>query len=131
FPPAQRKLLLALRLFTWAILTLAMLRPWLEFTEIDRHASVYYVVADNSRSMSVKDGPAGATRRQTVLKILEDVQRELDRLGKDIEIRRFDAARDLVPVEDFSAETPGEQTAIGHVLDGLAKLAPDKKVVGV
>ncbi len=28
-PPGQRRLLLALRLISWALLTMAMLRPWL------------------------------------------------------------------------------------------------------
>ncbi len=130
-PPGQRKALLGLRLFTWGILTLAMLRPWLEVTETDRHASVFVVAADNSRSMSVKDGPAGASRRATVLKLLEDVRKDLDRVGTDIEIRQVDFAKDVVEVETFAQETPGEQTAIGNFLDTVSKLAPDKKVVGV
>jgi len=45
----------------------------------------------NSRSMSVKDGPGGASRRETVLKILEDAQKELDtiRRGNQSSIRRL------------------------------------------
>src|SRR5665213_2895572 len=31
-PTGRRRLLMTFRLITWAILTLAMLRPWLEFT---------------------------------------------------------------------------------------------------
>jgi hypothetical protein len=130
-PRGQRRLLMTLRLITWAILTLAMLRPWLEITEIDRHASTYMVVADNSRSMSVKDGPGAASRRETVLKILEDVQKELDRFGEEIKVVFVDFGKDVAVVEKFGPETPGEQTAIGHLLDALPKLSPDKKVVGV
>jgi len=129
-PPGQRKLLMALRLFTWAILTLAMLRPWVEVTEIDRHASVFVVAADNSRSMSVKDGPAGATRRGEVLKLLDDCHKQFEALGTDIEIKRIDFSKEYTEVEGFAPETPGEQTAIGHLLDGIPKLAPGKKVVG-
>lgn len=130
-PRGQRRLLMTLRLITWAILALTMLRPWLELTEIDRHASTYLVVADNSRSMSVKDGPGGATRRESVLKILEDAQKELDKFGEEIKIQYIDFARDVAIVEKFGPETPGEQTAIGHVLDALPKLSPEKKVVGI
>lgn len=130
-PAGQRKVLLALRLLAWLILTLAMLRPWLELTEKDKHASVFIVAADNSRSMSVRDGPASASRRESVLKLLADVQTELEKLGKDIQILRVDFGKDVVPVDSFSPDTPGEQTAIGHLLDGVPKLAPDKKVVGV
>jgi hypothetical protein len=130
-PAGQRKLLMALRLFTWATLTFAMLRPWLEVTEIDRHASVFIVAADQSRSMSVKDGPAGATRREAALTHLADDERELDRFAREIEILRVDFSKEPVVVESFSAETPGEQTAIGYLLDSIPKLAPGKKVVGV
>src|SRR5262245_47286539 len=130
-PAGQRKLLMALRLFTWATLTFAMLRPWLEVTEIDRHASVFIVAVDQSRSMSVKDGPAGATRREEALTHLADDERELDRFGREIEIVRVDFSKEPVVVESFSPETPGEQTAIGHLLDSIPKLAPGKKVVGV
>jgi uncharacterized membrane protein len=130
-PPGQRKLLLALRLISWAILTMAMLRPWLEFTEIDKHASVYVVAADHSRSMSVKDGPAGTSRRETLLKILEDARKELAAIGKDIEIKHVDFGKDVVEVEEFGPETPGEQTAIGNLLETIPKLATGKKVVGV
>ncbi|HLJ12525.1 MAG TPA: glutamine amidotransferase [Planctomycetaceae bacterium] len=130
-PPAQRNWLLALRLLTWAILTLAMLRPWLEFTEVDRHASVFVVVADESRSMGVKDGPAGATRRETVLKMLDEVHNDLDGLGQEIKIERVNFAKDVSLVDEFSPETPGDQTAIGHLLDRIPKLFPDKKIVGV
>ena len=130
-PPGQRRLLMTMRLITWAILTLAMLRPWLEITEIDRHASTYLVVADNSRSMSVKDGLGGATRRETVLKMLEDAQRELDKFDEEIKVQFVDFGKEVAVVEKFGPETPGEQTAIGHMLDALPKLSPDKKVVGV
>jgi hypothetical protein len=130
-PQGQRRTLMTLRLVTWAILSLTMLRPWIEITEIDRHASTYLVVADNSRSMSVKDGPGGTSRRESVLKMLEDAQRELDKFGEEIKVQYVDFSKDVSVVEKFGTETPGEQTAIGYVLDALPKLTPEKKVVGV
>ena len=130
-PAGRRRLLMTFRLITWVLLTLAMLRPWLEFTEIDRHASTYLVVADHSRSMSVKDGPGGASRRETVLKLLEDARKELDKFGEEIKVQFVDFGKDVAVVEKLGLETPGEQTAIGHMLDALPKLNSDKKVVGV
>ena len=129
--PGPRKILMALRIFTWAILTVAMLRPWIEITEIDRHASAFIVAVDNSRSMSVKDGLAGATRREEALKLLADVKKELEAIGKEIEIKFVDFSKEVTEVENYALETPGEQTAIGHLEDALPKLVPGKKLVGV
>src|SRR5262249_5036232 len=84
-----------------------------------------------SRSMSVKDGPAGATRRETLLKLLEEAKKQLEAIGKEIEIKYVDFDKEVHEVEAFDAETPGDQTAIGHLLDAIPKLSPNKKVVGV
>jgi uncharacterized membrane protein len=108
-----------------------MLRPWIEITEIDRHASAFIVAVDNSRSMSVKDGLAGATRREEALKLLADVKKELEAIGKEIEIKFVDFSKEVTEVENYALETPGEQTAIGHLEDALPKLVPGKKLVGV
>jgi len=129
-PPRSRRVLMGLRILTWAILTLAMLRPSLEFTEIDRHATEYAIVVDNSRSMGVTDGPGGATRREAALKMLEDVRPELENLGKEIKILYVDFAKETALVEAFTAATPGEQSAIGSMLDALPKLSSGKKLVG-
>src|SRR6516165_2235090 len=129
--PGPRKILMALRIFTWAILMVAMLRPWIEITEIDRHASAFIVAVDNSRSMSVKDGLAGATRREEALKLLADAKKELEAIGKEIEIKFVDFSKEVTEVENYALETPGEQTAIGHLEDALPKLVPGKKLVGV
>jgi hypothetical protein len=130
-PPGWQKVLLALRLCTWALITLAMFRPGLEITDIDRHASVFIVALDRSRSMSVKDGSEGLSRRETALKLLADHRTELEGLGKDIEITLVDFDKEATPVDEPSPETPGEQTAIGQLLDSIPKLFPEKKVVGV
>jgi hypothetical protein len=130
-PAGTRRTLFTLRLITWALITWMMFRPWLEYTESDRQASVLYVLLDNSRSMSVADGPGGMTRRATLVKLIEDAKADFDRLGKDIQVQYIDFAREPTPVETISNETPGEQTALGHVLDEIPKLSKDKKVVGV
>jgi hypothetical protein len=130
-PVGSRRLLMTLRLITWGLITWMMFRPWIELTETDRHASALIVALDSSRSMSVADGPGGATRRATAVKLLEDARSDLDNLGKDIQIVYVDYAKDVTPVENFSTETPGEQTAIGHALDEFPKLVKDKKLIGV
>ena len=62
-PPFTRRLLIGARLAAAVALSLAMLRPSLQFRETEQQPAILYVVTDSSRSMTVKDGPAGATRR--------------------------------------------------------------------
>src|SRR5262249_60505225 len=100
-------------------------------TQVALTARVFNVALDQSRSRGAKATPAGATRREEALTHLADDERELDRFGREIEIVRVDFSKEPVVVESFSPETPGEQTAIGHLLDSIPKLAPGKKVVGV
>ncbi|MBI3866000.1 MAG: hypothetical protein HY290_29335 [Planctomycetia bacterium] len=125
-----RRVLLSLRLVTWALLTLLMFRPWIELTETDSHSSALLIAGDVSRSMTVTDGPGGATRRATLVQIVDDARPELENLGKDIEIIFIDFSKDVTPVDRFAIDAPGEQTAIGHLLDELPKLVGEKKLVG-
>ena len=112
-PPGQRKLLLALRLFTWAILTLAMFRPWMEVTEIDRHASVF-VVAVRQQPQHERQGRSGRRNppRRRCSSCWPTTQRELGHLGKEIEIKRIDFAKDIVRSRRIFARHAGR--ADGH-----------------
>jgi hypothetical protein len=130
-PARSRTVLLWLRVLAWAILIFSFLRPALEFTRTNSHASVFLVLLDASRSMGVKDASAGMSRREALLKTLADCRNDLERLGRDIEIKLFDFGEDLAPVETPEDKTPGEQTAIGHVLDAAAKAVQGKQVVGM
>jgi hypothetical protein len=130
-PASRRRLLLCLRLATWAVLVFCMARPFLELKRTDKHASVYFVVADRSRSMGVRDGSAGQTRREALLQLLADVESELSAIGKEVELRLFDFDKELIAVEARSFETPGEQTAIGYILDAIPRLAQGKRIAGM
>lgn len=129
--PAHRWFLVSLRLFAWAVLVFAMLRPAFEFTSTDKHGALYYVVADVSRSMGVSDGPAGMTRREALLKSLEDAKPELEKFALEMKLFRYDFDKEALAVEVFRPEATGEQTAIGHVLDQFPRLAQGKRIAGV
>lgn len=130
-PPARRRILLATRLATWVVLVFCMWRPWFELNRTDKHASVYLVIADRSRSMSVRDSSAGQTRREALVKALDDVRNELDAIGREVDLRLFDFDKELLSVEKFSADATGEQTAIGYVFDGILRQAQDKRIAGM
>ena len=125
-PAGQRGLLLGLRLLAWAVLVFSFIRPTLEFTETDPHAAVVQIVTDASRSMGVHDGSAGTSRRDALLALLAEVQKELESLK--VEVQHFDFAEELVAVEEHRRDSPGEQTAIGHILDALPRAAQGKRI---
>lgn len=130
-PAGRRRLLLTLRLLAGAVLLFAMLRPTLQFTEKDDDPAQMIVLGDKSRSMNTPDGAAGATRRQTLLKLLKDNQEKLGELGKNVEFRYFDFDTEFVGVEAFGEVADGKYTAIGKVLDGLRTEENGKRLGGV
>lgn len=130
-PPAQRVLLLGLRLVAWAVLMFSLARPLVEFTRVDPHGAALLILADASRSMGVKDGPLGASRRETLLKAVADAQPEIDALRKTVEVVLADFAEEPAVVESLRPEAPGSQTALGNCLDRAAQLVEGKRVAGI
>ena len=99
FSPGKRRLLLGLRLLGATVLLFAMLRPALEFSEIDERGAQFVILTDQSRSMNTPDGPAGATRRQQLLKTLEEITPSLKALGEKVDIRYIEFAETSQAVE--------------------------------
>jgi uncharacterized membrane protein len=66
-----------------------------------------------------------------MLKLLDEAKKPLDAIGKEIEIKYIDFGKEVHEVEAFDAETPDDQTALGHLFDAIPKLSPNKRIVGV
>lgn len=133
-PPGTRRLLIGLRLLAAALLIFAMLRPEIQYIEIDTKDAVLYILGDKSRSMTTPDGPGGKTRRETLVSTLTGNRDQLDELGKSLEIRYFDFDAELRPAElnGTAAPADGEWTAIGFALDALLRETQNgKQVVGI
>ena len=130
-PAGSRRTLLTLRIFAWTILVFAMLRPALEYTDVDRRSSVFAFITDRSRSMGIADGPAGATRREVELKTIAGVKTELEALEKEIEVHHFEFDKELVPVENREPAAAGEQSAIGVALQDIVKQFPNKRIAAI
>ena len=132
-----RRFLITMRLLAAALLVVAMLRPEVQYTEHDLKSAVMFVVGDASRSMSTQDGPQQTTRRETLVKMLDENAERFQKIEKLIEIRRFDFDSELRPMETLpDSQTPnskatGVMTAIGAALEPLLKEAQSKRVVGI
>ena len=99
----RRLLLAAVRAAVVALVILAMLRPTLVYTEMQKEEATLVILADQSRSMSVPDALAGKTRWEALRSCLADAAPALRALqhdfnvkvkayGFDREVRAFDVA---------------------------------------
>lgn len=129
--PLWRWTLIGLRLASGLVLLVTMLRPTLQIAESDRRQSEIAVLMDSSRSMTTRDASAGLTRRQALLKMLQDNQQVWDQLREEVELKLFDFAEDLKPVSEPTDIADGQMTAIGKVLDQLRESERGDKLVGV
>jgi hypothetical protein len=129
--PLRRRLLVTLRLLVALLLAVSILRPELQWTKKDRKAAMLVVLGDRSRSMQTPDGPANTTRRAALIKAWEESQPVFDQLKQEMEVRYFDFDRETHPVEKPGPETPGKQTAIGHVLESIVREFQSQGLSGV
>ena len=130
-PLLQRRLLLGLRTLAAILLGLAMFRPELQSSETEKRRSILYVLCDTSRSMTTPDGPGGKSRRQELLRVLEQAAGRFDGLTEEIEIRFRDFDDDLRVVEQPSDEASGDQTAIGAALEEVLQASREQRVLAV
>lgn len=130
-PAFWRRMLIGLRLFTALVLVFALLRPALRYSDIDKQAAQVIVLTDVSRSMSTADMPGGLTRRAALLKSLADSAPLLKQLGEKVELRFFDFAEDLAPVDTPGDKTEGRLTSIGKALDELRSEDTGKRLAGI
>ena len=121
FPTGKRRLLLGLRLLAATVLLFAMLRPALEFSEIDERGAQLVFLVDQSRSMNTPDGPAGSTRRQQLLKMMDEITPSLKALREKVDIRYIEYAESSKSVETLEPASDGRFTAIGLAIDELRK----------
>ncbi len=85
-PPRSRRTLLGLRLAAWAILTFAMFRPAIDLQLNDDRPQVIVILGDDSRSMGIKEGTEGLTRRQQLLKVLAAAEPDFKAFPKGVEL---------------------------------------------
>ncbi|RMG34501.1 MAG: VWA domain-containing protein [Planctomycetota bacterium] len=111
----------ALRLAALLLLLFAGFRPAVQVSEIDTRKGLIVVLGDASRSMSVQDAAPDTSRRDTLRKLAERLLERLtdDALAERLTVRLADFDSEYRPVDDFSAQPEGDETAIGYALEQL------------
>jgi uncharacterized membrane protein len=116
-PISSRRVLMGLRILSTLALCLAMFRPSLQFKETEENPSTIIFLADASRSMNIEDAPGKLSRRQSAIKLIEEIQPELEDLKENYDIQLYDFSSSWNSTEKNSEEAEGNQSAIGHILN--------------
>jgi hypothetical protein len=135
--------LVALRLTAFLALVGCMLRPTLVATRQTLQPGTVLVLVDASKSMTVADGPDGASRWEQARAALEAArpaaQALVARGDFEIACSMFDrelrpgaaVATDPFPLGDWAEVPSSEETAIGAAIDDAARAVAGRSVVGV
>lgn len=129
-PVSWQRTLIFLRCTAAAILILAMLRPSIQLAETDKQISQLNILIDSSQSMSTPDGPGGLSRRQTVLKLLEESQEQLAELREEVDVHFLDFATELSATQEPANTADGKFTAIGKAIESLREDAVGERLIG-
>ncbi|HIQ21982.1 MAG TPA: hypothetical protein EYH34_12230 [Planctomycetes bacterium] len=135
--PRRRAVLTALRLAVVALVVLVMLRPTWVYTKTIRQSATLILLADATRSLSVRDEAGGRSRYELLRQTLQRAAERLDDLAARLEVKAYAFASKAQPVEveDGRVQLPespeGDQTAIGAVLDDVLAEQLGKRVVGI
>ncbi|MCA9077435.1 MAG: hypothetical protein KDA93_20580 [Planctomycetaceae bacterium] len=127
----RRRLLILLRLLTAVVLVFAMMRPALRFTETDTQSAELVILMDKSASMATPDGPGGITRREFMLKTLDEAKPMLDELTETVDLRLVDFTDQQTVVDAPEKTADGDFSAIGLALDELRREDSGKRLFGI
>ena len=124
-----RSKLIALRIASLTLLLVIALRPQLETVRQLTVKDRFYIIKDNSVSMSFKDMPQGKTRAAFCEKMLSDNRDELKTLAAKVDLKNWDFARTLRknPEDKLNRSS----SALGTALFDCARDARSHKAGGI
>ena len=135
--PRRRMILTALRGLTALLLLLAMLRPTLVSTDINKVPGSLLLLADSSRSMSIEDSLGNQSRWDALQASLAEAGDQFDKLAEswDVKLYQFDEQTSLVKRTDEGFQLPekpeGSQTAIGSAIGDLLDRESQQRIVAM
>ncbi|MGA2616273.1 MAG: glutamine amidotransferase [Thermoguttaceae bacterium] len=133
----RRVILTALRAGVIVLLLLAMLRPTLVYTQTKKEKATLVLLADATRSMSVRDGLGGKSRWELLRRALVEAAPALRSLAQDFEVKgyTFDAESHPAEVSGGRLALPdapeGRETAIGAALEDVLRQEGGKRLLGI
>ncbi|TWU28110.1 glutamine amidotransferase [Bythopirellula polymerisocia] len=136
-PPRRRMTLLILRGLTALLLLVAMLRPTLVTTIVNKVPGSLLLLADSSRSMSIEDSLGNQSRWDALKESLALAEDQFAELAEswDVKLYRFAEETDLVKRDDSGFQLPetadGSQTAMGSAIADLLDRESQQRIVAM
>jgi uncharacterized membrane protein len=120
--PGVRLACFVLKAAAFVALAACLLEPLLTGTKPRRGANAFAVVADNSRSLSVRDDGDDLERGTRLRDLLLAESPWQTRLAQDFDVRRYAFDSHLRALDDFGAlDFRGDRTSLAGALDALAR----------
>jgi len=131
---ARRAALLVLRLLVVAAVGMLLLRPAIRWKATEETPAEVALLADASRSMAIRDVPAGkgaATilvgRAHAVRQALADAQKPYADLAAKCPIKPYAFGTHMRPTDALSPEPADGRTDLGEALESVTQIAADGK----
>lgn len=122
----------ALKSLAIAAVLLAILEPLYLGERPEPGANLLLVVADNSRSLQLRDRQASFTRGETVQRLLDEKQLWRVRAGQDFDVRNYEFDSRLRSVDGFEGlNFEGSRTTLTATLRSIRDRYRDRPVAGV
>ena len=129
----KKVFLFFLRVVTFVLLLVILLRPELEFKKSHSLKNHIAILLDNSKSLSIKTFPKEVPRIDLVRKTLESNKEYFDQLKKDFQVDTYFVSDRIEKVssrlKDYQANRP--YTDYRRVLEELNKIYENKSLQGV
>ena len=129
----KKVFLFFLRVVTFVLLLVILLRPELEFKKSHSLKNHIAILLDNSKSLSIKTFPKEVPRIDLVRKTLESNKEYFDQLKKDFQVDTYFVSDGIEKVssrlKDYQANRP--YTDYRRVLEELNKVYENKSLQGV
>lgn len=131
--PRVRLAALGCKVAAVAMLAFCLAEPLWSSQRVRPGANLFLLVADNSRSLTLRDGEDAETRGEGLRRLLTEQEAPwLVRLEQDFEVRRYTCDGQLKYVTDFHAlRFDGDRSNLGGMLRSLRERMKDRPVAGV
>jgi hypothetical protein len=130
-PPRFARWSARFRYVILALVALSLVRPSAVVRQVLREEGQMLVLVDASASMGIADEPGGRSRAQSLAQAFADAGDLYHQLRSLYQVKQFEFAETLHPVEELTFSAEGGRTALGDALSQLLRGQMPSRLAGV